>query len=217
MEDINKNEELQVKGAKGGGGSSKKVTQNVTVVAPTRQPVIADDNLFSVAFAKTVYAVSEGEIEGFPNSIEKDVYLDGVPIQNPDGTSNFDGYTLDHRVGDDETQTPIEGFSTTENTVGVSTEVTQAVGPIVRAITDKDIERCRVIISHPALQSQNPKTATLAALQSDTTLKSTPMVVPIQVLLAVTLKSAASQIASSSVHTSLISLELAPGMYVSPA
>jgi predicted phage tail protein len=157
MEDINKNEELQVKGAKGGGGSSQKVTQNVTVVAPTRQPVIADDNLFSVAFAKTVYAVSEGEIEGFPNSIEKDVYLDGVPIQNPDGTSNFDGYTLESRLGEDETQTPIEGFSTTENTVGVSTEITQAVGPIVRAITDKDIERCRVIISHPALQSQNPK------------------------------------------------------------
>jgi len=157
MEDINKNEELQVKGAKGGGGSSQKVTQNVTVVAPTRQPVIADDNLFSVAFAKTVYAVSEGEIEGFPNSIEKDVYLDGVPIQNPDGTSNFDGYTLESRLGEDETQTPIEGFSTTENTVGVSTEITQAVGPIVRAITDKDIERCRVIISHPALQSQNPQ------------------------------------------------------------
>ena len=155
MEDFNKNQELQVKGAKGGGGSSRKVVQNVTVVAPTRQPVIAEDNLFSVAFAKTVYAVSEGIIEGFPNSPEKDIYLDGVPIQNPDGTNNFEGYTSDYRFGEDETQTPIEGFSTTENTEGVSTEITQAVGPIIRAITDTDTERCRVIISHPALQEQN--------------------------------------------------------------
>jgi len=157
MDDLNKNKSPEVRGAGGGGGGGKqKVKQNVTVVAPTRQPVIAEDNLFSVAFAKTVYAISEGVVEGFPNEIEKDVYLDSVPIKNPDGTTNFSGYELESRLGEDETQTPIEGFSTTENTVGVNVAITQATGAITRSITDTDVERCRVIISHPSLQSQNP-------------------------------------------------------------
>ena len=157
MDDLNKNKSPEVRGAGGGGGGGKqKVKQNVTVVAPTRQPVVAEDNLFSVAFAKTVYALSEGVIEGFPNEIEKDVYLDSVPIKNPDGTTNFSGYELDSRLGEDETQTPIEGFSTTENTVGVGVAITQATGAITRSITDTDVEKCRVIISHPSLQSQNP-------------------------------------------------------------
>ena len=65
MDDLNKNKNLEVRGAGGGGGGGKsKVEQNVTVIAPTRQPVIAEDNLFSVAFAKTVYAISEGVVEG---------------------------------------------------------------------------------------------------------------------------------------------------------
>jgi predicted phage tail protein len=155
MDDLNKNKNLEVRGAGGGGGGGQqKIKQNVTVVAPTRQPVIAANNLFSVAFAKTVYALGEGVIEGFPNEIEKDVYLNSVPIKNPDGTDNFVGYDLDHRLGEDETQTPIQGFNTTENTIGVGVEVTQST-PIIQRIVDTDVERCRVIISHPALLAQN--------------------------------------------------------------
>jgi predicted phage tail protein len=157
MDDLNSNENLEVRGAGGGGGGGKQKTkQNVTVVAPTRQPVIEADNLFSVAFAKTVYAIGEGVIEGFPNSIEKDVFLDSVPIKNPDDSENFTGYEVESRLGEDETQTPIEGFSTTENTVGVNVAITQSTGAITRSITDTDTERCRVIVSHPSLQAQNP-------------------------------------------------------------
>lgn len=148
----------EVSGAGGGGGGQtvvQQTVQNVTVTPTTRQPIEAANNLFSVAFAKTVYALSEGEIEGFPNSITKDTYLDSTPIQNPDDTFNFSGYTIDSRTGTDETQTPIAGFSTAENAVGVNTAVTVATGPITRTITDTDIERCRVIINHPALQANN--------------------------------------------------------------
>lgn len=161
MDNLDQNQGIEVSGAGGGGGGKPAKTvvkQTVVVQQETRQPVEAANNLFSVAFAKSVYALSEGEVEGFPNSIQKDVYLDGVPIQNPDGTSNFEGYTLDHRVGEDITQTPISGFSSTENTVGVNVEVTQAVGAVTRTITDTDTERARVIISHPALQAQNQDT-----------------------------------------------------------
>ena len=161
MDDQTQVSSLEVSGAGGGGGGRKSspsqqvVNQTVVVQNPSRQPVVAANNLFSVAFAKTVYATSEGVLEGFPNGINKDVYLDGVPIQNPDGTNNFDGFTLDSRLGEDETQTPIAGFSRTENTVGVNVNVTQAAGAITRAITDTDTERCRVIIALPALQAQN--------------------------------------------------------------
>jgi len=159
MDDQTQVSSLEVSGAGGGGGGKQKVNQTVnqTVIVqnPSRQPVVAANNLFSVAFAKTVYATSEGVLEGFPNGINKDIYLDGVPIQNPDGTNNFDGFTLDSRLGEDETQTPIAGFSRTENTIGVNVNVTQAAGAITRAITDTDTERCRVIIALPALQAQN--------------------------------------------------------------
>jgi predicted phage tail protein len=161
MDDLNKLPEIT--GAKGGGGSVQNVVQNVTVVAPTRGSVEEANNLFSVAFAKTVYALGEGEIEGFPNSATRDIFLDSTPIQNPDGTFNFSGYTIDSRTGTDETQTPMLGFSTTENTVGVNTAVTTAIGTISRTIDDTDTERCRVIISHPALQSQNAENGDISS------------------------------------------------------
>lgn len=165
MYDNNELEQLpEVSGAGGGRSSAPtQVTQNVTVVAPTRQPVEEANNLFSVAFAKTVYAISEGEVEGFPNGIEKDVFLDSTPIQNADGTRNFSGYSLDYRSGTDETQTPMAGFSTVENARAVNVAVTQASGPITRSITDTDVERCRVIVAHPALQSTNQSNGDIAA------------------------------------------------------
>ena len=166
MDDQNQINDLEVSGAGGGGGGRSRpkqtqAAQTIVVQAPTRQPVVAANNLFSVAFAKTVYALSEGVLEGSPNRTAeeninfKDVYLDGVPIQNPDGTNNFEGFTLESRLGEDETQTPITGFSATENTVGVNVNVTQASGAITKAITDTDTESCRVIIALPALQVQN--------------------------------------------------------------
>ena len=139
---------IEIIGAGGGGGKDGGGGGG-----QSRTPVEATNNLFSVAFAKTVFAVSEGEIEGFPTSPEKDIFLDGTAIQRSDGSYNFENVTLDYRSGTDETQTPMLGFSTAENVVGVNTQVTQNVGPVTRTISDTDIERVRVIINHPALQS----------------------------------------------------------------
>ena len=126
----------EVSGAGGGRSRPQKVVnQTIIQTAKARQPVEEANNLFSVAFAKTVYALCEGEIEGFPNGIEKDIYLDGVPIKNQDGSVNFEGFTLDHRVGEDLTQDPMPGFSLVENTEGVNQPVTIATGPIEKVIT----------------------------------------------------------------------------------
>ena len=138
-----------ITGAGGGGGGGKGGRKQ----EQARQPVEAANNLFSVAFAKTVIAISEGEIEGFPNGAEQDIYLDDTVIRRSDGTYNYQSYSLDFRSGTDETQTPMPGFATVENTVGVGVGITQTAGPITRTITDPDFERVRVIIQHPALQA----------------------------------------------------------------
>lgn len=157
-----------IEGAGGGGKDS----------GSSRNPTEAPNDLFSVAFAKTLYLLSEGEIQGFPTSAERDILLDGTPIVRQDGTSNFskttqipvtrpDGSTyyatvtpnfqnisLAYTTGTS-TQQPLTGFTQIENTVNVSTTVIKDLGPITRTIVDPDIERCRVIIQHPALQSIN--------------------------------------------------------------
>lgn len=142
---------LEIRGAGGGGGGGKDGGGGGG--GQSRNPVEAPNNLFSVAFAKTLLAVSEGEIEGFPSGVPaKDIYLDGTQIQRNDGGLNFQGVTIEYRSGTD-SQIPIPGFSQVENTVNVSTQVTQNVGPVTRTISDPDIERVRVIIQHPSLQS----------------------------------------------------------------
>lgn len=140
-------------GGGGGGGGGKDGWGNQ--LSQSRTPVEAANNLFSVAFAKTVFALSEGEVEGFPSGVAaKDIYLDGTAIQRSDGTFNFNDVELEYRAGTD-SQSPLSYFSTVENTVGVGVEVTQNVGPVTRTITDPDTERVRVIIQHPSLQSVN--------------------------------------------------------------
>jgi len=58
MDDQNQINDLEVSGAGGGGGGRSRsqqtqvIKQTVVVQAPTRQPVVAANNLFSVAFAK---------------------------------------------------------------------------------------------------------------------------------------------------------------------
>ncbi len=151
---------IEVKGAGGGGGSrsqnvTQQITQNVTVVSPTRKPVERPDSLFSTTIAKILYGISEGAIEGFPSSnILKDIFLDNTPAMNSDGSTNFDGFDYDFRLGTN-TQTHINDFSNIENVRGVGIPVTKASGAIEQTITDQDIERARVILSFPALISQN--------------------------------------------------------------
>ena len=53
----------------------------------------ADDTLQSVQFANVLDLISEGEIQGLEDG-NKSIFLDDTPVQNPDGTNNFSGYTV---------------------------------------------------------------------------------------------------------------------------
>lgn len=71
-------------GGKGGGSSS----------TPTEAP----DSLHSVAYARVLDLVSEGEIAGLVNGLQS-IYLEGTPLANADGTLNFQNVAVDYRPG----------------------------------------------------------------------------------------------------------------------
>lgn len=128
-------------GGKGGGGGG-------------RTPVEAEDSLQSKAYVKVLDLVGEGEIEGLVNGF-RSIYIDGTPLQNADGTYNFNGLELDFRNGI-QSQTVIPDFNTTESERAVGVEIT-VPNPVIRTITNSAIDAIGVRISFPQLTSQNPK------------------------------------------------------------
>lgn len=132
---------LTIQGAGGGGGKGGGGSQ--------RFPTEADDSLQSVQYASVLDLLCEGEIQGLDDGL-KSVYIDGTPILGPTGSANFSGYTTDFRTGT-QAQAYIAGTNGTESENGVNVEVTNAT-PVVRTITDTDVDRVRVTIQLPALQ-----------------------------------------------------------------
>ena len=126
-------------GGKGGGGSARVAQE-------------APDSLRSKAYARVVDLVCEGEIEGLVGGL-KSVYLDDTPIQNSDGSYNFTGVTLEARTGTQQ-QNYIPGFSSVENEVLVGVECKYGQ-PVVRSITDPDVDAVRIKVSIPTLTLQD--------------------------------------------------------------
>jgi len=126
-------------GGKSGGGSARVAQE-------------AADSLRSKAYARVVDLVSEGEIEGLVQGLQS-VFLDDTPIQNADGSYNFSGVTLESRPGTQQ-QGYIPGFASVENEVSVGVECKFAQ-PVVRSITDPDVDAVRLKVSMPALTLQD--------------------------------------------------------------
>jgi predicted phage tail protein len=127
-------------GKGGGGGGSGRVAQE------------SPDSLRSIAYASVLDLVSEGEIEGLSEGL-KSVYFNETPLQNPNGSYNFTGATVVSTTGT-QGQSYIQGFPNVENEIGVSTQVEFAT-PIVRQISNSEIDAVRVTISIPVLTQQN--------------------------------------------------------------
>ena len=124
--------------AKGGGGSGS-----------TRTPTEAGDNLNSTQYAQLIDLISEGEIEGLKNGLQS-IYLDNTPIQNPDGSLNFQNLSVQTRNGT-QAQSYIPGFDSVEEEKSVGIQVQQAT-PITRTITDPNADAARITITIPQLQ-----------------------------------------------------------------
>ena len=123
-------------GGKGGGGGQ-------------RTPTESDDSLQSVQYGTVLDLISEGEVQGLDDGL-KSVYLDGTPIVGAGGADNFKGYKAEFKPGT-QAQTYIAGTQGIESENGVNVQVKYST-PVVRTITDTDVDRVRVTVLLPALQ-----------------------------------------------------------------
>jgi len=130
-------------------GAGGKPSVNVTVVGRTNTPVTVRDNLDSRQYATIVDLISEGEIAGYPNGLQS-IYLDNTPLQNPDGSYNFQNVTVETRSGT-QVQSYIPLAPDTEREVSVGTELAYNT-PVTRQITDPNINAVRITITVPQLQ-----------------------------------------------------------------
>ncbi len=114
-----------------------------------RTPVETPDSLHSMAVARIIDLVSEGEIRGLVAG-NQSIYLNQVPIQNPDGGLNFAGVTVDTRSGTQD-QEYIPGFPSVENEISVNVEL-RSDQPVVRTVSGSDLSAVRIRLAVPALQ-----------------------------------------------------------------
>lgn len=113
-------------------------------------PKESPDSLHSVATAKILLALSEGECAG--GLTDKDIYLDGTPVRAQDGTLNFPGVTWEYRPGT-QAQEYIQGIPSVENEISINTPLKQTQ-PWTRAISNTQLSALRVRLGLPALQRQ---------------------------------------------------------------
>ena len=146
---------MRIRGAKGGGKGGG---------GGGRAPVEAPDSIRSRAYARIVDLICEGEVEGLVNG-NKSIFLDGTPLQNADGTYNFSGLTVLTRNGT-QGQAYIPGFSEVENELAVNTIITNAT-PVVRSISNSNVNAVRVTLSVAALTFQDASTGDINGASVD--------------------------------------------------
>lgn len=103
--------------------------------------VEAPDSLRSIAYARILDLVSEGEIRGLANGLSS-VFLSETPVSNSNGSLNFSGVKLDARTGSQD-QAYIEGFPSVESetSVGVELRLSQ---PWTHAINNLQLSAVRI-------------------------------------------------------------------------
>lgn len=132
-----------VQGA-GGGGKGKG-----------RAPVEADDTLQSRAMISVLDLLGEGEIGGLVNGA-RSIFIEDTPLQNPDGTMNFNGVSWVQTTGT-QNQQPIAGFSDIETPYPVQSRVRKDT-PRTITITNPNADQVRMIVTLPALHITDKKT-----------------------------------------------------------
>ncbi|EFN5724706.1 DUF1983 domain-containing protein [Escherichia coli] len=120
----------------------------------TRTPVEAPDSIQSIAMAKVLIALGEGEFAGGLDG--KNIFLGDsssyTPLQNADGSYNFNNVKYEFRSGTQD-QDYIQGFPGIENELQVSYELKQAV-PYVRAVSNTQLSALRIRLGWPTLLLQ---------------------------------------------------------------
>lgn len=115
-----------------------------------RQPVEMPDSVRSIARAKILLALGEGEFDGGVDG--RSIYLDDTPLLAADGSVNFPGVTWEFRPGSVD-QEHIAGVPAVENELAVGVEL-KSDAPRVRAVNNTQLSAVRLRLSWPAIQRQ---------------------------------------------------------------
>ena len=134
-----------VRGA-GGGGGGKGGGGNQHV------PTTAPDGLDSTQYAQIIDLISEGEIQGLKDGL-KSIYVNNTQLQNADGSFNFQNVSVYTRNGT-QAQDLIPLASDIESEIPVGINVLKAF-PVVRTISNPNVDSARITISVPQLQQFN--------------------------------------------------------------
>lgn len=126
-----------IRGRKGGSSSSR---------TPVEQP----DDLQSIAKAKVLIALGEGEWAG--DLTGQNIYLDGTALLNTDGSSNFSGVAWEFRPGT-QAQTYIQGLPGANNEINVGTEVSSATA-WTRTFSNSQLSAVRLRLKWPSIFRQ---------------------------------------------------------------
>ncbi|MEQ5872565.1 hypothetical protein J4E08_22140, partial [Sagittula sp. NFXS13] len=114
-------------------------------------PDESPDSLFSDSVALLIDVVSEGEIEGWadPELPGTCIFFDDTPLQNADGSLNFEGVSYTLRTGTPD-QAPVKGVEASSSEIGVNAQVKQAE-PVVRSVASADVDAVVVKAHVPSL------------------------------------------------------------------
>lgn len=118
------------------------------------KPYEATDTLVSVQKARIIDLLSEGPVEGLVNGA-KSVFFDDVPLQNEDGSYNFQGVNLEFRAGNQE-QDPLPSFPFAEREVEVGIRL-KGGEEASRIVYDENVDFVVFRISLPALSFRDDK------------------------------------------------------------
>ncbi|EON2012274.1 host specificity protein J [Serratia marcescens] len=128
---------VTIKGRKGGGGGG-------------HTPVESPDSIQSIARAKMLFALGEGEFAGGLDGTN--IFADGTPVLNADGSENFPGFRWEFRPGT-QAQDYIQGIPAVENESTVGTELKSGT-PWVRSVSNLQLSAVRLRFGWPMLQKQ---------------------------------------------------------------
>lgn len=132
---------IAIKGAKAGQEKARK-------------PSIAKDSVASTSTAKLLYGLAEGEVWGLVNG-GKSIRLDGTPLLDDAGNSNFEGVTWDFRHGTNE-QEYIKGFPDVSNETPINVEL-RSTQPWIKAFTDTQLSAVRIRFKWNRLSKTDPE------------------------------------------------------------
>jgi hypothetical protein len=120
-------------------------------------PDLIDGGLRSKQFATVVDLLGYGEIDSIfdvggsgTDTFQKNIFLDGTPLKNANGDSNFQDVEVFFKNGASD-QTAIQEINAIENTIPVSAPVTNSAS-VTRSITNTSVDKIRVSVQFPALQ-----------------------------------------------------------------